>query len=61
MTEEMERLIEASERLCDKLDQVGEDTLGLFAEMALARNRPYTGANYGEELKDLREIIKELK
>ena len=55
-----ERLINASKALAEKLDQVSEDLLPMFAEMQLVRGRgPYTGAQYGDELKELRAAIKE--
>ncbi len=45
-----DRLREALQNLCDKLDKVTEDTKDLFV-LAYAHGQMYQGANYAAELK----------
>lgn len=57
-----ERLLAASKALAEKLEEVSDDLLPIFAEMQLVRGRgPYTGATYGEELKELNAAIVEIE
>ena len=54
----MEELKAAARALCERLREVDADIGGAFAFMAI-HGMPYTGPNYGEELKALEDILAE--
>ena len=55
-----DRLLEAAKALSQKLEQVGEDSIGVF-HLAQIHGMEYTGATYNEELDELRAAIKEVE
>ena len=55
-----DRLLAASKALAEKLEQVGEDTKGVFV-LAHIHGQPHQGATYNEELDELNAAIKEIE